>query len=499
VIRGSGRLRTLLAGVVLVWGMGWAAWGEAQSITSPAPPPCPTVTYHSAPQLTAQSVCMNRGVVTHGTARGTYLFLTPGGIDKHDGGAGIFEDDGTLVWWRPFRDQYDLTVVHHHGRAYLAAWTGKPDFNDPYGNGSIVLYNEHYQRVGSITTVGAIGPGHVDPHDFRITPGGDALFGVYQPVGARYDGRRVEVYQYVVQEVSLVSGPHGIHSGRLLFQWKSLQHVPLSQSRLPAPTDHTVWDYFHGNTVSLDTDGNLLVSARNTWGIYKINIKTGQTIWEVGARGDSTLAEPWCYQHDIESSGNGLYSLFDDGGQGPGCQGATKHEARGLIIRVDPSQQPASVTLVRSFVRTPAAYPGCCGNLQSLPGGASLIDWGNQPTLTQYSDTGAVDMMLSMSAWSYRGYRFAWTGLPLTRPAVAARRGQSTTTVWASWNGSTQVQAWRVWAGSDSGQLRPVGPARPKTGFETRIILHHLYGRVEVQAIGTHQTVLSTSRVLSSS
>lgn len=493
-------LHAQLVGVaVVVLVIGGAARGEAHPITSPAPPPCATVTYHSAPQLRAQSLCMNRGVITHGTAPGSFLFLTPGGIDRTDGGAGIFQDDGTLVWWRRFRDQYDLTVVRRHGRAYLAVWRGKPDFNDPYGNGSIVLYNEHYQRVGSITTVGAIGPGHVDPHDFRITPGGDALLGVYQPVGASYGGRRVEVYQYVVQEVSLVNGPHGIHSGRLLFEWKSLQHVPLSQSHLPAPTDHTVWDYFHGNTVGLDSDGNLLVSARNTWGVYKINITTGQTMWEVGAKGDSTLSEPWCYQHDIESLGNDLYSLFDDGGQGPGCQGATRHEARGLIIRVDSSHHPAALTLVRTFLRTPAAYPGCCGNMQILPAGASLIDWGNQPTLTQYSGNGAVEMVLSMSAWSYRAYRFPWTGLPLTRPAVAARRGQMSTTVWASWNGATQVQAWRVLAGSGSGQLRPVGPARTKTGFETTILLHHRYARVEVQAIGAHETVLSTSRVLSPS
>ena len=442
---------------------------------------------------------MNRGVTTHGTARGTYLFVTPGGIDEHGGGAGIFKGDGTLVWWKPFRDQYDLTVVHHHGRPYLAVWRGKPDFNDPYGNGSIVLYNEHYQRVGSITTAGAIGPGHVDPHDFRMTPGGDALFGAYQPVGVTYNGRRVEVYQYVVQEVSLVSGPHGIHTGRVLFQWKSLQHVPLSQSHMSAPTDHTVWDYFHGNTVGLDADGNLLVSARNTWGIYKINIRTGQTMWEVGAKGDSSLTEPWCYQHDIEALGHDLYSLFDDGGQGPGCQGATRHAARGLIVRIDPSQHPAALTLVRTLSRTPAAGPSCCGNMQMLPGGASLIDWGNLPSLTQYSSDGTLDMDLSMSAWSYRAYRFPWAGVPLTRPSVAARLGSSSTTVWASWNGATGVEAWRVLAGSSSGHLRAVGPAQPETGFETTIVLHHRYSRVEVQAIGTHNTVLNTSRAVSPS
>jgi Arylsulfotransferase (ASST) len=454
------------------------------------------VSYHSAPQLGAQRLCVNRGVRTHGTAPGTYLFVTPGGIDSRGGGAGIFQDDGTLVWWQPFREQYDLTVVHYRGHPYLAVWRGKPDFTDPYGNGRFVLYNEHYQRVGSITTGARVGRGHVDPHEFRITPQGDALFGIYQPVGVTYHGRRIEVYQYVVQEVSLVRGSGRIQAGRVLFQWKSLQHVPLSQSRLPAPTDHTVWDYFHGNAISQDADGNLLVSARNTWGIYKINIHTGRTIWEIGARGERTLAEPWCYQHDIEPLGHGLYSLFDDGGQGPGCQGINQHAARGLIIRVDPSQQPAAIAQVRAYSRAPVARPGCCGNMQALTGGASLIDWGSLPSLTQYAPGGGVEMSLSMSAWSYRAYRFPWKGLPLTRPAVAARFGIERTRVWVSWNGSTEVRAWRVLAGSGRSHLTRTGSAQPKRAFETEIVLPRPCSRVAVQALGASGEVLATSRTV---
>jgi hypothetical protein len=31
------------------------------------------------------------------------------------------------------------------------------------------------------------------------------------------------------------------------------------------------WDWFHINAVHLDTDGNLLIDARDTWTTYKVN------------------------------------------------------------------------------------------------------------------------------------------------------------------------------------------------------------------------------------
>jgi hypothetical protein len=60
-----------------------------------------------------------------------------------------------------------------------------------------------------------------------------------------------------------------------LFEWDSIKHVRLSESYEPDPGDNGVWDYFHGNAIAQDTDGNLLISARNTWGIYKVNDTSG--------------------------------------------------------------------------------------------------------------------------------------------------------------------------------------------------------------------------------
>nr|WP_242613713.1 arylsulfotransferase family protein [Herbihabitans rhizosphaerae] len=72
--------------------------------------------------------------------------------------------------------------------------------------------------------------------------------------------------------------------------------------------------------------------------------------------------------------------------------------------------------------------------------------------------------------------RFEWNSLdhvPVTEsyaerpPAVVGRRvAGGVTTVFASWNGATEVVTWRVLAGPAADQLKPVADAA-KTGFET--------------------------------
>jgi Arylsulfotransferase (ASST) len=499
--------RLVRAGSFLIAGAVACCLGVAAAPAEPALPvavatpgasggaSCRLITYHSAPQLRAERACMNLGVTTHGTQPGTYLFLGPGDLPGRTG-VGIFKDNGQLVWWQPATaaKTEDVNVVEYRGKPYLAIWSGQRDYRGAYGSATVWLYDEHYRRVGTITTGPPFGPNEIDAHEFRITPQGNALFGIDDRVSTTYHGRRVEVYQFVVQEVSLVDGPHGIHTGRVLFQWDSLDHVPLSQSYFPPPTGHAAWDYFHGNAVAQDTDGNLLVSARHTWGIYKINVKTGHIMWQVGGKGDARLAEPWCYQHDIVALGDNRYSLFDNGGSGPGCEsGSTAHPARGLVVSVHSSGGSTSVKLIHAFTHTPAIYPLCCGGMQLLPDGGALIDWGNTPEVSEFDRDGQLRMDLSLSKWSYRAIRFAWTGEPLTRPAVASQRTAAATDVWASWNGSTEVSAWRVLAGASSADLSMVGSAVPSRSFETEAVLPHPYAYVAVQALGADGQVLATS------
>jgi hypothetical protein len=106
-------------------------------------------------------------------------------------------------------------------------------------------------------------------------------------------------------------------------------------------------------------------------------------------------------------------------------------------------------------------------------------------------------MDLSLSKWSYRGFRFAWDGQPTQPPALAAQRSGTGTDVWASWNGSTEVTAWQVLGGSDASHLSPVGPPSTKSGFETSMFVIGQYATLEVRALSSSGAVLGTSAPIS--
>jgi len=107
---------------------------------------------------------------------------------------------------------------------------------------------------------------------------------------------------------------------------------------------------------------------------------------------------------------------------------------------------------------------------------------------------------------SYRTFALPWSGQPAEPPAlavVASGSGGSSAgtsagaTVYASWNGATEVASWQVLAGSSPGVLAPVGSAA-KAGFETAIpLVGAATGRYfAVQALAGSGSVLGTSRTI---
>ena len=87
---------------------------------------------------------------------------------------------------------------------------------------------------------------------------------------------------------------------------------------------------------------------------------------------------------------------------------------------------------------------------------------------------------------------------PPSRPprrAFALARSGARATVYASWNGATDVASWRVLAGPAKTSLSPAGAA-PRSGFETAIALAAAPAKgsyVSVQALSATGAVLGAS------
>ncbi len=193
-----------------------------------------------------------------------------------------------------------------------------------------------------------------DLHELLITGEDTALITIYglvpydlSSVGGPEDG---VVAEGIVQEVD-------IETGEVLFEWHSLEHVGIEESYFPPPEDPAEpFDYFHINSIDVDHDENLIISARKTSATYKIDRQTGDVLWRLdGKRGDFQMGPGTLtrYQHDARRLPDETLTIFDNGEEGE------SEMSRAIIVRLDEAAMRAS--LVREYVRTGRAalrHPG---------------------------------------------------------------------------------------------------------------------------------------------
>jgi hypothetical protein len=166
-----------------------------------------------------------------------------------------------------------------------------------------------------------------------------------------------------------------------------------------------------------------------------------------------------------------------------------------MQIKVDENAKTVSLVTENKLYDLIA---GTQGSRQVLSNGNVFMGWGQQPFYSEFSKTGK--LLLSVrypdQNESYRAYRFTWKGNPSTKPAAAARPSGKSTRVYVSWNGATEVAAWRIWAGKSSRKLKVVAKKVTKAGFETAKTIKSAGPIVKVQALNKKGRVIGTSRAV---
>jgi hypothetical protein len=417
------------------------------------------------------------------------IFLAPQNGPLQNGPM-IVDAQGNLLWFKPLpagEQAADVRVQALHGRPVLTWWQGRQGAGIGFGEDEI--YDTSYTRIGLVRAANGLS---ADLHEFDVTPHGTALITAYYPVywnasRARGAARQI-VLDAVVQEID-------IRTGLVLFQWDSLDHVPVTDSQEPLPASGQPFDYFHVNSIQQTADGNLIVSARNTWAAYEIDRRSGQVIWTLGGRRSSFRmgsGAAFAFQHDVRlrSDDGRMVTAFDDGAGPP-----TVHaQSRAITLRLD--RRRGIAELVGENKHSPALLANYEGDAQLLSNGDEFVGWGQQPYFTEFDPQGRVvyDGRFVDNNSSYRVYRLPWRGTPRTPPAVSTSPRGARIMVYASWNGATDVAAWRVLAGASAGALRAAGTAA-RRGFETRITVASA-PYVAVQALAGDSRVLGVSKVI---
>jgi hypothetical protein len=238
----------------------------------------------------------------------------------------------------------------------------------------------------------------------------------------------------------------------------------------------------------------LLISLRNTSAVYEIDELTGRVIWTLGGKDSSLRMGPGTrfeFQHDAHLQDFGLLTLFDDA-----AAPQEEPQSSAKELRIDSSA--GTVSLVHRYTHSPSLLAGSQGSAQLLADRDVFVGWGSQPDFSEYARGGrqVFNASFALTNASYRAYRSAWMGHPLTRPAIALSRAPSGRIhIYVSWNGSTQVASWRLVGGSGPRALAAL-QVKPWSGFETAIAVPRAPRYVAVQALDAGGRVIGQSRTV---
>jgi len=463
----------------------------------------------SAPRLHPPKLRNDVKTQTSTLAGGDFLLanfpnLTVSGPLTGEGGPLILDSNLQPVWVYPVGTDVVATNLQqqtYNHRPVLTWWTGVVTNTGASTSGQVNIVDEHYRSVAKVK---AVAPWIISVHDAVIS-GGNVWVTVYRLV----PGQNLSAYGGSPSGIVYDSGvqEYSIKTGKLLYTWDALNSIPLSEAEQPAPPPVAAanpWDAYHINSIQLLPGNQMLVSMRNTWAAYLINTKTNQTVWTLGGKASSFKVAPsaaFAWQHNAQMLPGNKVSLFNDNCcmiTGPGVFAKPNGASGGLILSLNTGAHTAS--LVSSYThRNRPLDPAFLGSMNVLPNGNALVGWGSQPYFSEYSKTG---QLLLDAVWpgkdlSYRAeFSGTWVGTPYFPPSGAARKSKGRVTVYASWDGDTQVTAWKVLAGSNPNHL-PVVARKAKTGFETAIQLPKAARVYKVQAFDAKGHLLRTSKAFS--
>ncbi|HTA35540.1 MAG TPA: arylsulfotransferase family protein [Solirubrobacteraceae bacterium] len=451
-----------------------AAVVEAIAGHQPGPPVLPR--WRSRPDLRIPALTVTR---VRDAASSDPIFIAPYNVVGAQAGAVIADASGEAIWENPIADKVttNFRVQRYRDSPVLTWWEGSIELG--HGVGEYVIADSSYRTVRRVQAGNRL---RGDLHEFVITPRDTALLTSYvvtkadlSSVGGSHSGT---IQDAIFQEIDLASG-------EVLIEWHSLGSVPLEESYAEVTAD---WDFFHINSVDLDWDGNLLVSSRSMHTVYKLD-RNGTILWRLGGkRSDFAMGAGtrFAWQHDVRRRPDGSVTIFDNG-----ATPAVERRSRALILALD--EQAMSATLLDEYAHA-KVLAGSQGSVQQHAGGNVFVGWGEVPRVTEFDRRGRIvfDALLGSRYESYRAFRLPWSATPSEVPAIAVGGSRKRPTVYASWNGATDVARWQLLAGAPGGELQPVATA-PSSGFETALRSPGPGPRFAVRALGRNGIVLASS------
>lgn len=366
-----------------------------------------------------------------GGTRG-HIFLCNIGVESIDMGGGslpspsqrpylmILDNNGVPVRYQkvdlPVVAGLDFKVL---GSDRLHAYLTPPSMNE----GAHLVLDRDLATLESRTIKNYA---QTDPHEFVLRDNGNVLMFSYNE--RRVDLRDVGgsplaiVLDLIIQEQD--------PAGAVVWEWSSQGRLDPHDATADidltvAPPDKI--DYVHGNSMVIDTDGNLIVSCRHQDQIIKIDYRngggSGDIIWRLEGLGSRTGAndftwlgeeeDKFSHQHYVRRLANGNLLFFDNGNLRFAGQ-PEKQYSRAVEYRIKETV-PREIEKVWQYRNPDPATPSgwtyspCMGSVQRFANGNTVIGWGGTaPALVEVDGAGnkLLELRLPTGSFSYRALKF---------------------------------------------------------------------------------------------
>lgn len=307
--------------------------------------------------LPAQQVLRDVSVVGIRYPQPGYYFIAP----LSDDSAAIIDHSGLAAYQFAERSVVNLQI--------------QPDGSFTYYSAARVFTrrNAKFEITDTLSASGY----NTDFHAVRMLRNGNyAVLGVERRIvdlssAVSGGSSEAEVATAVIQERTL--------GGQVVFEWNSLDHIPVTEATEDINLRQGNIDYIHVNDIAEDSDGNLLISCRHLDEVVKINRLTGAVIWRMGgskSKGNQfTFINDnidgftgFSHQHNAHWLPNGNLILFDNG------ELRENKFSRAVEYRVD--QQAMTAERVWQYRHVPDIFSASQGSVQVLPNNSVLIGWG---------------------------------------------------------------------------------------------------------------------------
>lgn len=389
----------------------------------------------------------------------------------------MIDKDGYVMWYGSKADAVLNTDFKYHPKHQLFSYCACID-SDKY---VYYILDKKLKIVDSVVNLNGVKP---DVHDFLILPNGNYLLagrldstvnlGEYV-LNNQQNTISIRLMGFVMQEIS--------RKHELVWQWNSNEHLNPADYIEAYGRKSELFDYCHGNSISIASDGNYIVSFRNFDAAYKIDSKTGNILWTLGGKHSSfmfTNNVGLSGQHHVQQLPNGNIIAFNNGN--------TLSEKQSYAIEFQLDTIEHTATRVWKSPLQKGLYAVGMGSFQKFENGNKVVAYGQvflpNPSVQVFdkSDNVTAEFFFKDSVMSYRTYLVP-EKLKFPRPVVKAKKAQGHVTLCAPrgytkymWNTGVSSQnievtkegTYMVWVNYNSGMLGSVPVIITKDDFHNR-------------------------------